>query len=242
MATAPLLGSLASAWRARAGGQCLVCRTWQHAAVCTPCRDRYGAPLARCARCGLALSAPDGRCTACLAAPLPLARTVVAFDHAFPWDALVARLKFQGDVAIAAVLAQPLVEAVRAVHGPQPAVDLVVATPLSRTRLAERGYNQAWEIARRAARELGLPAHARVLERLRDTPPQVGQDLAARVANVRGAFAVPAAQANRLRGRRVALIDDVMTTGATLAEAARTVLQAGALSVEAWVVTRTPRE
>lgn len=193
-------------------------------------------------RCGLVILNEGARCPSCAAMSLPLARTVVAFDHVFPWDTLVARLKFDEDVALAPTLADHLSEAVRACHGEHPPVDVVLATPLSAQRLAQRGYNQAWEIARRVARRLGVPAHARTLVRLRETPPQVGLDLVARAANVRGAFAVQADRRASLHGRRVAIVDDVMTTGATVGELAFTVLDAGARSVEAWVVTRTPRE
>lgn len=193
-------------------------------------------------RCGLVILNEGARCPSCAAMPLPLARTVVAFDHVFPWDTLVARLKFHQDVALAPTLAEHLSEAVRACHGAQPPVDVVLAAPLSAERLVQRGYNQAWEIARCVARRLGVPAHARTLVRLRETPPQVGLDLAARAANVRGAFAVRADRRAWLQGRRVAIVDDVMTTGATAGELAFTVLDAGARSVEAWVVTRTPRE
>jgi ComF family protein len=117
---------------------------------------------------------------------------------------------------------------------------MVVPMPLGPSRLRERGYNQAWELARRVARQLALPRDPRILERVHDTPRQMSLPTERRATNVRGSFAVPAGALRRLRGRDVALVDDVMTTGATAREAARTLLEAGARSVQVWVAARTP--
>jgi ComF family protein len=117
----------------------------------------------------------------------------------------------------------------------QPSSDLLLAMPLHPKRLAERGYNQAAEIARRLAPRLGVPWRPDGLRRLRDTPPQAGLKLLARRRNLRGAFACDL----DLSGRRVALLDDVMTSGSSLGELARCVKRAGAVEVEAWVVART---
>ena len=115
-----------------------------------------------------------------------------------------------------------------------------MSLPLMRPGLRERGYNQAWELARRLARELNLPAQADGLQRWRDTPAQTTLDAAARRANLRDAFLVHPGLAGRLAGRHVALVDDVMTTGATLATTAELLLRAGAREVSAWVLARTP--
>jgi ComF family protein len=184
-------------------------------------------------------------CADCRREPPPQATTVAAFDYVYPWAELLVRLKFQDAVELAPPLAQALAQAV-ALHrtlGPQlPAVDLVLPVPLALGRMRERGYNQAWELARRVARLHHLPAHAGLLERLRETPHQLDLPRSARSANVRAAFVLAPTAAGRLGGRHVALVDDVMTTGATLAEATRTLLRGGAVSVQCWVVARTPRE
>ena len=112
--------------------------------------------------------------------------------------------------------------------------------PLSARRLAERGYNQSWELARRVARLRRLPARADVLERVVDTPPQTALDRAARLANLRAAFHLPPAARAAVAGRRVALVDDVATTGTTLREAAAALRRAGAAAVDGWVFARTP--
>ena len=106
--------------------------------------------------------------------------------------------------------------------------------------MAERGLNQSWEIARRVARELGLAARADALLRLRDTPHQVGLSRQQRLHNLEGALCVEPARQRTIEGRDIALVDDVMTTGATAAACAEVLLRAGAASVQAWVVARTP--
>ena len=122
------------------------------------------------------------------------------------------------------------------VHGDRGRVDLVLAMPLHPRRLRERGFNQAVEIARPLARSLDLPFDPHALQRVRDTAAQAGLAHAARIRNVRGAFDC----VREVRGLRVAVVDDVMTTGATLDEVARMLKKAGAAHVENWVAARTP--
>jgi ComF family protein len=178
-------------------------------------------------------------CGSCLLAAPPFEHAVAAVDYAFPWDGLIGALKFRNGMDLAHALSARLEQAVRSAG--LPAVSLIVPVPLSSARLRERGYNQAWELARRLGRRLGLPAEPRVLVRRLDTAHQINLPRAQRAANVRGVFAVDARHALRLHGAAVALVDDVMTTGATAAEAARVLRAAGAASVQAWVLARTPR-
>jgi ComF family protein len=179
------------------------------------------------------------RCGGCLATPeLPYTGTVAAVDYAFPWDGLVTAFKFGGRVDLAEALARRLAEAVAA-SSPHDAT-WVLPVPLSPARLAERGYNQAWELARHCARVATLPARADVLLRPLDTAHQADLDRAARQHNLRQAFMVDPRQRAAVQGRRLALVDDVMTTGATVREAAATLQRAGAAAVQVWVLTRTP--
>ena len=122
-----------------------------------------------------------------------------------------------------------------------PAPTILLPVPLSAERLRERGYNQAWELARRLATSLRCEADARLLLRIKDTPHQLAFPPDRRAGNVRAAFAVEPRRLADIRGRHVTIVDDVMTTGATLGELARTVLQAGATEVDVWVIARTPR-
>jgi ComF family protein len=205
--------------------------------VCGACIARFAPDVARCPRCALPGRA-GGPCGACLRDPPPFEHAVAALDYGFPWDALVAAFKFRDALDLGPALARAVANAVRTAGVALPS--LVVPVPLGRLRLRERGYNQAWELARRVGRELGLQADAHALARHIDTRRQLELPLERRLANVRGSFEVAARDARRVRGRCVALVDDVMTTGATAREAARTLLDAGARSVQVWVAARTP--
>jgi ComF family protein len=181
-------------------------------------------------------NAPSPRPTASFAAPAsstPPAfdRTRAALTYAFPIDQMIPRLKYHGQLAIAPVLGACLAEALE--HAPRP--DRLIAMPLHAKRIRERGFNHATEIARTVARQLGLPLDLDSCRRTRDTPPQMGLKLDARRRNVRGAFTCP----DNVQGQRIALIDDVMTTGTSLDELAATLKQAGAREVSCWVVART---
>jgi len=184
----------------------------------------------------MGLAAPA--CGECQRDMPPFEHTVCAADYAFPWDGLIAAFKFHGRAELAATLAQRLLTAVRVAAIPLP--QLVVPVPLAPARLAERGYNQAWELARRLAPALGVAAQSGLLWRPADTAHQVELDRTERQHNLRNAFMVDPRRRSELLGRRVALVDDVMTTGATAREAASALLRGGAAAVDVWVVARTP--
>jgi ComF family protein len=219
--------------------QCAVCRSWSRARLCESCMQRFAAPTSRCRRCAIGVPAGVEVCGACLLHPPPFDAALAAVDYAYPWDMLVQRLKFHAALDLASALAALLRDAVRrCAEAPLPA--LLLPVPLSGARLRERGFNQSWEIARRMSRELGCAADAQLLLRMKDTAHQIALPHDQRAANVRGAFAVEPRRRRELQGRVVAIVDDVMTTGATAAEIATVLLQAGARSVQVWVVARTP--
>lgn len=176
------------------------------------------------------------RCGQCLAQALPFERCCCAADYGAPWDRLIVAFKYRGQIDLAAALADRLLAGLDPAARAWP--QLVVPVPLAPERLAERGYNQAWELARRVARQLRLPASARLLDRPLARAPQAGLGRAERRRNLQGAFAVPRPQ--RVTGHRIALVDDVLTTGATAAEATASLLAAGAAGVQVWALARTP--
>jgi len=227
-------------WRRLAGGRCAVCRGWCDAPLCPACDARFAFERPRCAGCGLPLAAPPpdpgARCVRCRLAPPPWSRVVAGVDYGYPWDALLAGLKFQQQLAPIDALLQPLILRLQDMRG----TDVrVLAVPLSRERLRERGYNQSWELARRLARALALAARADALFRVRDTGHQLGLHRSARAQNLQGAFVVAPQHVAWVRGARIALVDDVLTTGATARVATRTLYAAGACEVQVWVVART---
>jgi ComF family protein len=219
--------------------QCEVCRQWGDARLCEPCVNRFASPALRCARCALRLgSAADLHCSSCLRGPPPFFRSLCAVDYQFPWDGLITAFKFQGQPELAAPLAALMALALSAAGGPLPQALLPV--PLAAPRLAERGYNQAWELARRLGAAWGLPAWSDVLSRPLDTAHQAELGREARLSNLRSAFLVEPRQRARVQGAHLALVDDVMTTGATVGQAAAELLRAGARQVDVWVLARTP--
>jgi ComF family protein len=226
-------------------GTCQVCARWPAQAVCHACSQRFAAQRPRCHTCAQVLLSPGPCCGACLTRPGALRQCVAAVDYAFPWDGLLARFKFQGESGWAQVLAGLMLEA----PGALPLLagaDWIVPVPLSAQRLGQRGYNQAWELVkalRRQARARGQPVAgglAEALVRTRHTPDQHSLPRQERLQNLHGAFASHPAQAARLAGAQLLLVDDVSTTGATLNSAARSLLQAGARQVSALVFARTP--
>jgi len=212
------------------GGSCYLCRGAAHGVLC----ERCDADLPRlgkeyCPRC--ALASPGGAvCGRCLTQPPAYDATVAALAYGFPADALVQALKFRGELALAPLLGDLLASRVSSKDA-----DCIVPVPLSTERLRNRGYNQALEIARGVARATGVRLAPDACLRSRDTSAQMDLPLAERAKNVRGAFECP----RLVEGATIAVLDDVMTTGATLDELAATLKRAGAARVVNWVVART---
>jgi ComF family protein len=218
---------------------CAVCRGWGAERVCADCTARFAVIATRCGRCALKVPQGVAVCGACLTHPPPFARALAALDYDHPWDGLILHLKFHDALDLAPALAERMLVAYRAAKAPPPT--LLLPIPLSDARLRERGYNQAWELTKRLGAALGCKTDATLLLRIKDTPHQLAFPPDQRAGNVRAAFAVEPTRRRELDGTRVTLVDDVMTTGATLAEAARTLLQAGAREVGVWVAARTAR-
>lgn len=218
---------------------CMLCGAtgWRGRDLCDGCASDLPANLACCRRCARPLggSPPlEAICGACQRRPPPYERALAALRYESPVPYLVGAAKFRGRLASVRLLGHLLLDAVQARKLPLPEVLLPV--PLHTERLAERGYNQAVEIARVLADRLDVPLDSRSCSRVSATPPQAGLDEAARRRNIRGAFAV----CTPLRWSRVAIVDDVVTTGSTVSELARALRHAGALEIEVWAAARTP--
>lgn len=225
-------------WLDRAGRlllppRCLLCHEAgaEGRDLCSACAQPLQ-PYPACRQCALPLPEPAPACGRCLRHPPPYTHTLALGMYAFPLDRLLPRFKFHADLAAGRELAHLLATAAHHAERPQ----ALVPVPLHPQRLRERGYNQALELARPAARALGLPIDARTLRRIRATDAQSDLPFEARRRNVRGAFAV--ADPEAVRDRRIALIDDVMTTGNTVGAAAAALRAAGAAEIEVWVVAR----
>ncbi|MDI1302225.1 MAG: ComF family protein [bacterium] len=234
----PLIPRLPASWHS-----CLLCENpAQGTALCQGCLGDLPWNTGSCERCALPLASGQNLCAACLQQSPAQILTLAPLRYEFPVDHLVAGLKYHGALAHAPLLGELLRRQLADRNHPAP--DLLLPVPLHEKRLAERGYNQALEIARPLARHFGLGLETQLLQRCKATLPQMQLDAAARSRNPHGAFTVNAKRLQLLRasGRtdRVAVIDDVMTTGATLAEITGQLLHAGIAHVELWVVARTP--
>jgi ComF family protein len=202
--------------------------------LCTDCNVSLPAhPADACAQCGVA--SPGALvCGDCLSDPPAFDAVLTVFTYRFPLDQLIQSFKYASNLALADFFARKLVTCVR----DHPLPHALVAMPLARKRLTERGFNQALLIADNTAQRLSLPLERTALVRIRETLPQSGLPWKERRANVKGAFDC----ATDLNGRHIALVDDVMTTGATLNEAAKALKKQGAARVTAWVIARAEKE
>lgn len=216
--------------------QCLLCgRSPVAAAICDECYDALPhAKGPRCPRCAAPLPHAAPLCARCLPHPSALDRAYPAFDYAFPIDRLLQTLKYGATPMFQRMAIADCLAASMAAVAPRSA-DLVVPIPLSPSRLRERGFNQALELAKPFARLLQIPLVATALIRLKETSPQTRLARQARLQNLREAFHCGA----KLQGLRILLVDDVMTTGATLTAAAAALKAAGAAAVVGCVAART---
>lgn len=221
---------------------CALCGACRGAVVCAPCqRDYLAARRPRCRRCANPVGAADVRfdCAACLSGHIAFDATLAAADYAAPVDQLVLQLKFAGQLALAPWCALMLRDAVLAQAGFE-LPNVLCPVPLGPGRLVERGFNQALEIARPLSRALGIPLRPRLAIRALDTQAQSGVAPARRRDNIRNAFIVAPDALAMVRGQHIGVVDDVMTSGHTLNELARTFKRFGAARVSNLVFARTP--
>ena len=203
-------------------------------ACCRPCRADLPWLASCCAGCALPLTTDAGDLCGRCAADRSFRRAFAAFRYEWPVDTLIKGLKYNGRLADGRLLGQLLASHLASLRAPRP--EAIVPLPLHDRRLRRRGFNQAGEIARQLSFELGLPTIHDLLFRRRETAPQPGLSAAARRRNLQGVFAC------RLpRGpRHVALVDDVVTTTATVTAAAACLRRAGIERVDVWAVARAP--
>lgn len=215
--------------------QCRVCRSWPAQPVCDPCVAAFAQPQPRCRTCALPLLAGLSQCGACLREPPPLDLCLAAVPYAFPWAHLMADFKFNDQPALAGLFTH-LLKATPWVEPALEAADLLLPIPLSSQRLHQRGYNQAVLLAKQLS---AAKTRTDLLLRVVDTPAQHSLKRAQRLTALNEAFAVEPLKASALKGARLVLIDDVMTTGASLNTAAHVLKAAGAAHVTGLVVART---
>ena len=231
----PMFNALFARISAAIPSQCEFCHAWPSQTICADCFTRFARSKPRCQTCALKVTNGVLRCGGCITNPMSLNACLAAVSYEYPWAGLVSQFKFHDRPASATYMAQVM----RANTIMQPildAADWVIPMPLSATRLRARGYNQALVLAR--ALNTGK-LDSTVLLRIQDTPAQSLLDREDRLRAMTDAFAVEPLLAARVRGKRIVLVDDVMTTGATLHGAASALRSAGATHITGLVFART---
>ena len=205
---------------------------------CTPCRHDLPWLPPGCYRCAIPLPDPDETllCGNCLSEPPHFHRTEAAWLYQPPLAKLIADYKYHRKFYYGRSLALLLAERLLSAYREEPLPDVITSVPLHWRRRLRRGFNQSELVALEVGKCLALQ-YQPLLKRIRTTAQQQGLDAQQRSRNLRGAFTC----CGPLRGKRVALVDDVMTTGSTANEISRTLLKAGASEVHLWCLARTPR-
>ena len=207
--------------------------------ICRACFSRIKRITTACRRCGAptrAPLAPRETCPECKTHPPRWCSAVgAAAIYEEPLRSIILSFKFGRNLYLEGLLAELLTARVRDLHLAA-GCNAIVPVPITRATFRDRGFNQAEMIARYAGRSLGLPVRASWLEKIRETSPQAKLPASRRRANLAGAFRAPDPRA--VRGKRILLVDDVLTTGATLSECAATLKAAGAAELRGAVVAR----
>lgn len=200
--------------------------------LCEPCYIHLPQlPVNHCSICLWPVPTAEV-CGACLTKPPAFTRTIAALRYTFPVDALIHSLKYQTNLAVAPILASLLIKQLKA---KEMMSDIIIPMPLHPIRLRERGFNQAMEISRYISKHMGITLLPDSCNRIKHTPPQTGLPWKARQKNIHKAFSCKI----NLSGKHVALVDDVMTTGATLNELAKVLRKQGASEISNWIIART---
>lgn len=227
-------------WRPRV--QCLLCGGAAEQAalpLCAGCDDDLPWLAGHCAICALPLPVSGLTCGQCLRRAPAFHRVEAPLRYGFPVDALVTRFKHQANAPLGRLLSRLLER--HLLHAYEEGLlrpDRLIPVPLSHRRERQRGFNQAQLLAQWLAAPLGLPVDNRLVRRTQDTPAQQGLDAATRKRNLRSAFTL--ASGTEVEGLHLALVDDVLTTGATAERIARLLRRAGARRVDVYCLARTP--
>ena len=219
--------------------RCLLCASSDanNQAICVAClADLPWSPQTSCPQCGLASNGMV--CGSCLNSQPDFDATNAVFLYAYPVDAMMLRYKYGNMLNLGDTFGEFLAEKI-VLENHFKNIDLIIPMPMHPQRLKERGFNQALEIAKVLTKNCKQKLDYSRVEKQTLTPPQASLPLKERVKNIKGAFKVNDDLAGELKGKRIAIVDDVITTGASLNELAKTLKKAGASHVECWVVART---
>jgi len=213
---------------------CVVCKAKAESNLCVRCRTKLPRINYGCTCCGRELSQNALICGECLKHPPPFTHTIAPFFYAPPIDQLIIALKFHGHLLNAKLLGELLAEHLSTYYRNHPKPELIIPVPLHRTRLQERGFNQALEIAKPIAKKLNLPLERYHCKRIKNTAAQTSLTAEERHANVKKAFLI----AGKIPAH-IAVIDDVVTTGSTIVEFCKALRCSGAITIDVWCCAKS---
>ncbi len=215
---------------------CLLCGTANSGSfgICPACEQALPGNKSCCHRCARPVpqSSHSQLCGQCLDSPPDYQHTQAPYLYAAPLDALITGLKFRQQLQHARLLGGLLAQHLQKKAAARP--DCIVPVPLHPSRLRERGYNQALELARPVARSLGIKLEKNLVQRVRQTRPQTDLKLASRAANLRHAFRISQTPGYQ----HIAIVDDVITSGHTANALAQTFRKVGVEKVTIWAIAR----
>ncbi len=225
--------------------QCLLCgATLKGELLCDGCL--YDLPWVqryehRCQQCALALESAGNFCGHCLHQPPAFSRSIIPLAYQHPLTPLIHRFKYRGKLTHGKLLGQLLAQHISdcATHADWKIPDLLIPTPMHWTRRWQRGFNQAEILGQYLASTTGIPLATQIIRRLHRTPAQKELTRSERQKNLRKAFTISANAQQKIIGKRIALIDDVVTTTATMRELSQLLIKAGAKDVQVWALART---
>ncbi len=223
---------------AKLSNSCCLCGAAANRLLCPGCLSDLPAITTPCPRCALHCTglAEGDVCPTCTSTPPPQSITLTGCAYQWPVSRMIGDFKDRGRLTLGEALLPPLLARVRQTYLPGQLPRLLLPVPVTRHRLRQRGYNQSLLLADSISREIGIPVQRGLLRRVRATAQQRGLNRIQRSSNPRGGFTVT----GMLCGQHIALVDDVITTGSTVAEASRVLLEAGASRVSVWGLARAP--
>jgi len=218
--------------------ECILCNQEKRTArfICIDCEQALPWHCG-CNRCGNPLVTTEHNetlCKFCLLTPPPYQQLIAAWHYEFPIDTIISQFKFSDQLRWQTFLSHNLAKCIQS-HPSYTPPDLIIPMPLHRKRLRQRGYNQAQLIAKRVAKHLKLPMHPKTCQRHKHTTPQVDLPATKRQHNVKGIFRIT----KSVNNQTIAIVDDVVTTGSTVASLSQTLLEAGATQVVVWCLAKT---
>ena len=232
--------------------ECKICRQTSAELVCKQCQANLHLPPDVCHQCGESLAnrriqAKDtvNHCGTCISQPPAYSKTIFAFTYAGVAARLVQQFKFKEDLILTQFLAQHICEQVITQCTSQALPDVLIPIPLHAKRLKERGFNQSLELAKHIGRQLNIPVFKHCLKRKRATSQQSGLNRKARQRNIQGAFDFSCPKPARemyLKNKHIAIVDDVITTGATVREAAKVLKRAAPGNISVYAIAKTQQD